>query len=214
MPRGNELLDISKQFRGLPMEELIGGPLTAACNAQEMLAGTTVNFIERVCFKDNNAKDKGKDGYEPDYEIRTVPFSFVKFEDDGNAVRENKYEVKVPIMAIINIPSLQVTDVDIKFSMEVKSSFSETEKSAKEGKMDSEMKVGYGPFSLKVKMSGSVSSSKETQRKSDNSAKYDVNVVAKQLDPPEGLSRVLDMLSQCVTPIAKETKQLNTQAET
>ena len=202
----SNLINIADQFRGLPMEDLIGSPLTAACNAQEMLAGTTINFIERVCFKDTNTENREKEGdkYVPNYEIRTVPFSF---EQQEGGEKPNKYKVEVPLMSIINIPSLQVTDVDINFSMEVKSSFSETSKDEKKAGFEGEGQYNAGLFKLKVKMSGSVSSSKESTRKSDNSAKYDVNVVAKQLPPPEGLSRVLDMLDQCIIPVPVANKE-------
>ncbi|AQM69931.1 hypothetical protein ACOMICROBIO_LMKGKHOH_04025 [Vibrio sp. B1FIG11] len=198
----SKLLNIADQFRGLPMEDLIGAPLTAACNAQEMLANTTINFIERVCFKDLNAGNIPKDGslHTPNYEIRTVPFSFKQQEGKD----QKSYKVEVPLMSIINIPSLQVTDVDINFSMEVKSSFSESSKEEMEAKAEVETELNAGMFKMKAKMSGSISSSKESSRKSDNSAKYDVNVVAKQLPPPEGLSRVLDMLDQCIMPVPAE----------
>ena len=191
----SKLLNIADQFRGLPMEDLIGAPLTAACNAQEMLASTTINFIERVCFQQND-KSTSK------YEIRTVPFSFK--QQEGN--EQKAYQVEVPLMSIINIPSLQITDVDINFSMEVKSSFSESSKNEMEASTQVETELNAGLFKMKAKMSGSISSSKESTRKSDNSAKYDVNVMAKQLPPPEGLSRVLDMLDQCIMPIPAETK--------
>ena len=88
----SKLLNIADQFRGLPMEDLIGAPLTAACNAQEMLASTTINFIERVCFKDLNAKNTTSDGtmHIPEYEIRTVPFSFK--QQEGN--KQKTYKLK------------------------------------------------------------------------------------------------------------------------
>ncbi|OAJ93213.1 DUF2589 domain-containing protein [Vibrio bivalvicida] len=198
----SKLLNIADQFRGLPMEDLIGAPLTAACNAQEMLASTTINFIERVCFRDanlDNGNVKGE-GHTPKYEIRTIPFSFKQLEGED----EKYYTVEVPIMSIINIPSLQVTDVDINFTMEVKSSAVDTSSDSQHAEMESETKIGIPGLSQSIKMSGSISSSKESSRKSDNSAKYDVNVVAKQLPPPEGLSRVLDMLDQCIMPVPAE----------
>ena len=40
------LVSMANQFSGLDMAALIGGPLTAACNAQTMLARSTLNFIE------------------------------------------------------------------------------------------------------------------------------------------------------------------------
>ena len=38
------------QFRGLPMADLIGGPLMAACDAQVKLANATADFIKVVGF--------------------------------------------------------------------------------------------------------------------------------------------------------------------
>ena len=49
-------------------------------------------------------------------------------------------------------------------------------------------------------MHGSVSSHNEQTRKSDNSAKYNVKISAKQSETPEGLSRVLDMLRDTISP--------------
>ena len=40
------LVNMSNQFAGLPMRDLIGGPLQAACDAQNMLAAATSNFIQ------------------------------------------------------------------------------------------------------------------------------------------------------------------------
>lgn len=42
---------ISSEFKGLPMSDLIGGPLLAACDAEVMLANATADFIERIGFE-------------------------------------------------------------------------------------------------------------------------------------------------------------------
>jgi hypothetical protein len=41
---------IADQFKGLPMADLIGGPLNAACDAQVKLAKATEAFIHSVSF--------------------------------------------------------------------------------------------------------------------------------------------------------------------
>lgn len=46
----SELIDMASQFKELPMEELIGAPLTAACNAQIKLAIATSDFIKTIGF--------------------------------------------------------------------------------------------------------------------------------------------------------------------
>ena len=39
---------IGDQFRGLPMEDLIGGPLITARDAQDAMAKTTADFVART----------------------------------------------------------------------------------------------------------------------------------------------------------------------
>lgn len=63
---------------------------------------------------------------------------------------------------------------------------------------------------------GAVSSHQSNTRSSDNSAKYHVEVHAKQAGMPEGLSRVLDILATAVQPASVEpggTKQALLAAE-
>ena len=49
---------IADQFAGIPMSELIGGPLKAARDAQEALARSTAEFIERAGMKTRDMADK------------------------------------------------------------------------------------------------------------------------------------------------------------
>ena len=100
--------------------------------------------------------------------------------------------------------ALSINTVDITFDMEVKNS--ETDKSSLDAtaSMTAEAKVGWGPFSLKVNLSGSVSSHKENTRTSDQSAKYHVEVHAADNGMPEGLARVLDIIQSSVAPKAIE----------
>ena len=39
----DDLVNMSSQFSGLPMKDLIGGPLQAACDAQTLLASASAN---------------------------------------------------------------------------------------------------------------------------------------------------------------------------
>ena len=46
----NELLSMSQQFSGLPMDSLIGGPLNAAASANGTMAANQVKFMLDTCF--------------------------------------------------------------------------------------------------------------------------------------------------------------------
>lgn len=187
-----EIVKISDQFQGLPMNTLIGAPLSAACHSQISLARATSDFINTVGFEETeNGKRK----------LREVEFGFTKSEHkpDGTIVPAN-YMLRVPFISIVSVPTLQIDDVDITFDMEVKSSFAEVSDNQKSGSTSVK-----GNWFVKAKVEGAVSSSKETTRTSDNSAKYHVHVSAKQAGTPEGLSRVLDILQQSVEPIPLES---------
>lgn len=189
------LVSMANQFSGLDMAALIGGPLTAACNAQTMLARSTLNFIEEVGLEPADASGVRK--------VRTANFSFDRTADgtDGKMGSEN-VEMNVPLLAIVNVPALSIDTVDVTFDMEVKSSPSSQSSSDKNAELDATAGLKIGPFSLDVKIKGSISCHESNTRSSDNSAKYHVQVHASQQKTPEGLMRMLDILSSAVAPSA------------
>lgn len=201
------LESMQNHFTGLPMESLIGSPLKAACDSQIMLARSTVDFIRDV-------------GFEGD-KTRTADFSFLQNVVTGkdaagnDIIEQNKVSMEVPILAIVNIPSLMIDEVDITFDMEVKSSERSVETEDKSGKFSAKTKIGWGPISVSANISGSVASHKENTRSSDNSAKYHVQVHAAQAGTPEGLSRVLDIIGEAVAPkaISNETAKPDSDLE-
>lgn len=186
------LESMQNHFSGLPMESLIGSPLKAACDAQIMLAQSTVNFIHDVGFDGDKT--------------RTADFSYTRHVVTGkdgmgnDIIGKEDVGLEVPVLAIVNIPSLMVDEVDITFDMEVKSAESSKEIQDTKGNLSAKTKLGFGLFSASASVSGSVASHKENTRSSDNSAKYHVQVHASQAGTPEGLSRVLDIIQDSVAP--------------
>lgn len=196
---------IGDDFKGLPMETLIGAPLTAACDANVKLAQATADFITKIGF------EIGDDG-KPTNTVREAKFGYSRYEQvtkeggDTDYV-EHPMNIKVPLLAIVNVPSLKVNNVDITFDMEVKSHDESKSSSTKEGAFEASASVGWGPFKASAKVSGSVSTSKENVRSTDKSAKYHVQVVAEDSGMPEGLARVLDMMNQAVTAVPASTEK-------
>ena len=208
----NELVNMSDQFQGLPMDSLIGGPLTAACNAQLKLASATADFIRVVGFLPLEKPDPNDPNATGD--TRTATFKFKRpvevpappgadlscGEPPVPTIREEEVELEVPLLAIVKVPNLSITTVDVTFDMEVKSSFSTSSKAAAEASMKGGFSIGYGVFSANVSIQGSVSCHKESARSSDNSAKYHVEVHAEDTGMPEGLARVMDILQSAIVP--------------
>ena len=200
---------MADQFRGLPMGDLIGGPLTAACDAQIRLANATADFIKVIGFLPPPAPAQGAVA-DPNAvgDVRNVTFKFdrpsqskVPNADDPNApLPMETVELSVPLLAVVKVPSLFINKVDITFDMEVKNSESSKESTDMQAAMEAQAKIGWGPISATVKISGSVSSHKENTRSTDQSAKYHVEVHASDDGMPEGLARVLDMIASSVAP--------------
>lgn len=176
---------IAEQFAGLDMQNLIGGPLSAAADASIQLANSTADFINRV-------------GFDQEGKVRTVAFAYQKrsMNEDGTS-NLDEMKVDVPMLAIVPIPNLQVDEVNILFDMEVKQS----EKSEKSMDMGATISGTMNLGIIKVSVTGNVSAHSSNTRSSDNSAKYHVDVRATNHGIPEGLARVLDMMAANVAPM-------------
>jgi hypothetical protein len=198
MPDDNlTLVNMAGQFRGLPMKDLIGGPLQAACDAQTLLSAATANFIQDVGFEKGKDKDSG-------LTARTVDFSFQRpsLPDPTTGKSElETVELEVPLLAIVNTPNLSVKEAEIEFTMNVSSSNTEQNSTDKSGSFDATGGAHILMFSVQVHIHGSIAAHSSTTRKTDNSAKYDVKVIARDDGPPEGLMKVLDMLQTAIAPV-------------
>ncbi|MFD2232854.1 DUF2589 domain-containing protein [Phaeospirillum tilakii] len=203
--------NMGDQFRGLPMGDLIGAPLSAACEAQVRLATATANFINVVGFL------PPKNDNDP-LQVRTVAFRFDRASRStppdikASDIPQETVNLEVPLLALVKIPSLAINKVDITFDMEVKNAQASSEGSTSQAALDAQAKVGWGPFSVSVKITGSVSSHKENTRSTDQTAKYHVEVHAVDDGMPEGLARVLDLIAQSVAP--KKITSVNASAAT
>ena len=114
--------------------------------------------------------------------------------------------------------------------MEVKTSESSSTKDSSESTSESStdvgasVEVGFGFWGVSGKASssvnsstkstGTVSSSKDTQRSSDQSAKYQINVKAKQNEPAEGMAKFNQILASMIEPINVGTEPVPETADT
>ena len=181
---------VADNFKGLPMSELIGAPLAAACDAQKNLAKAQYEFIKDIAFTD----DEGT-------KTRLVEFDLQRPTETPDGVTIIDTHVQAPFLGLVPIPSLLVEDVNIEFQMEVSATESTKENTAAEVSSKVEGSYGFWVAKVKVEVQGKVSSSRENTRSTNQTAKYQVRVVARQQQPTEGLSRLMDVMAQCVAPI-------------
>jgi hypothetical protein len=198
---------MGNEFSGLPLDALIGGPLTSACNAQVMLANATQNFINNVGFRTittgtGSTATQTQVPRQVDFQyLQPVPIDPASSASGPDALVQ-QIKLSVPLLAIVNVPALMIKSVDITFDMEVKSTEMHADSTAASASASASASGGWGPFSAQVSISGTVSTQQSNTSSTDRSAKYHVEVRARDDGMPEGLSRVLSMLQRAIAPVS------------
>ena len=173
------------------MSELIGGPLTAAGDAQFQLAGQMIQFIKTLAYKD------GKEGGD----VLTLPMVVERPQENADgSISTMKVTAAPPLLGLVPIPALLVDKVTIDFEMEIKTH--QEEKSSSDTSASFSGSASYLFFRVSVK--GSVATHRENTRSTDNSAKYTVHVEANQQPPTEGMSKLMDLLAVASEPLKAE----------
>ena len=178
-------------FKGLPMEQLIGAPLSAICEGQVMMAGATKDYIESVALDENN-------------QVRMIDFTFQRpeqIENSDGSISQGVQDVKVsvPFISIVSVPTLLVDSARIDFTMEVKSAeYMQASSKDENAEQSSPPSKTTMPLDRQAKptLIGNV-----TKKECASTATFKVEVNAKQGETPEGLSRLMDILHRHIAPV-------------
>ena len=198
-----------KDFQGLPISELIVDPLVSAAKGQKKLAGVTLDFVSQIGFEPDPDDPKKTRTKTVDVEVerlikgKTTPL---------------KQMVKMPLLTMVTIPNLSISDVKVHFDMEVKShsQHTETHDDTEENQSGSEVHASVsGHFwgigfqaggSHHNSHTGTVTTHSENTRSTDFSARYSIDVEATQNPPAEGLARFTQMLASTLEPVDTQAK--------
>ena len=183
-------------YNNLPIKDLILTPILAASDGGLDLAKSTMNFIDTVCFD--------KDGNTRNLEVEVERMT----KGDDDKLTPVKQKIKVPLLSVLQIPNVGITDVDVTFDMEI-SSHTENNSSTEDTKSNesktSASASASGKFwgvgfsvsgSQETTATGSVTTSSSQQRSTDFSSRYSINCKAANLGNAEGMSRLTQMLAQ------------------
>jgi hypothetical protein len=184
--------DVAGQFKGLPMGELIGAPLTAACDAQLRLADASLRFINQIAYKDGTGASQ---------ETRLIEFDLDRPTETPTGYGTFKTHVQAPFIGLVPLPALLIEDVNIEFQMEVSATEQVKTTDTKEASVTASAGFKFGAFNASVQVQGKVASSRENTRSTNQTAKYQVRVSARQQQPTEGLARLMDIMAQCTAPL-------------
>ncbi|HWH13384.1 MAG TPA: DUF2589 domain-containing protein [Miltoncostaeaceae bacterium] len=207
-----------QELSQIPFEQMIGGPLRAAVQAQALAAKTTVDFIQAVGFLPED--DNGQDPFFPEQppppdpnagpgargmtdvnggRVRNVQFTYRQRDQTGQV---NEVNLDVPILTIVPIPFIRIEDLKIEFTAKLNDMVQNSSASA--FRINSEISARYGNGFTPVQASLRVGASYATQSKAESryTREYQIkiNVQAVQDDIPRGMARILDILDKAITP--------------
>ena len=171
---------MANQILNLDFRSLIGGPLTAAIQAQTDAALSTVDFVNSV----------GKD---TDGKPTTIVFNY----GEGNNVKE----FKVPLLTIVPIPNITIQDITIDFNAKITSVEKQNSSLATDLGVSAEVGAKYGGFSAKI--NASYSRQRKSSRSGESKKEYNMHIIVKagQDDPPPGIDTLVNFLETLVTPV-------------
>jgi len=182
--------NLTAELNNIDFRKMIGGPLQAAVDAQVASSMATVNFIKSVGFVQKLDSSGNPDGFP---ELVMVDFTHTRKDVDPKTGVEtdNDTHVKVPLLAMLPIPSLRIEHVIIDFNVKLNSV--ESSSTSDELGVKAEVGGGWGPVNFKVSASYQRKTATNVEVKKEYS--LNVNVKAVQDEIPAGLEKILGMLS-------------------
>jgi hypothetical protein len=173
----------TSELNNIDFRKMIGGPLQAAVDAQVASSLATIDFINKVGFSDDGAGKR---------ELVMVDFTHTRKDVDSEGHEVSKdVALRVPLLAMLPIPSLRIEQVVVDFNVKLNSV--ESSSTSDDLGVNAEVKGGWGPVSFKV----SASYQRKTATNVEVKKEYalNVNVKAVQDEMPAGLEKVLGMLA-------------------
>lgn len=147
--------NVTDNFKGLPMRELIAAPLIAAAEAQQELAATAWNFYQKIAFDED-----GKTA-------RVLEFDIKRPIQQHGKMTTMSQSVKAPFIGLVPIPSLLIDRVDVDFQMEV----TDTSNVKSTTNAEVETKASAKHWFINAEISGKVTTARENTRMTNQTAK-------------------------------------------
>ena len=179
----NTNLSLAAEFQALPLESIIAAPLKGAIEAQAMAAATTKAFIDSMIDKDGKPVN--------------VHFNLARSSADASGTATAQASIDAPLLSMVPIPHLRIDSITTHFKYEINLA----EKKEKEFGLGVDVQAGTTGLLAKfvsVSLKGSVSSKSREESVMNRSGMLEITVHASESPIPEGLARILNLLSSTI----------------
>lgn len=167
------MADLVNELNNLDFAAYISGPMQAAVEAQNTASFAQVDFIKTIGFNGND--------------VRIVTFSYASTNSDGDNTTKT---LKVPLLTMVNVPSLRIDDMSIDFNAKLNSL--ETKDVKQSINVSAETGLNLKRFNFKISAAYKRDSTTTSRVERTYSMNVHVHVVNDEL--PAGLDRILSIL--------------------
>lgn len=192
------MLGQGQEIAAIDFSRIIGGPLEAVIEAQSKSARLTTQFIEDAAFEKSSstAGGTGSGGGAPAKKLKVVEFDYGQMMGNlgaGSSVGD-KLKIKVPLLTMLPIPFIRVSDMTINFNVKL-----HTTHTTQETNVATTNDSASGEYAG-TKFNCSVTDKNTYQDKMVIDDTYSLNVVvhAVQDQMPGGMQNVLDIFSSVI----------------
>ncbi len=182
------------EFQSLPLEYIIAAPLKGAIEAQTIAASATRAFIQSMLT--TNA-----DGTQTPM---TVDFKLAKNTSGITGNASTEMVIKAPLLSMIPVPHLRIDSITTNFKYEI-NEIHTSEKTVDLGANLNAGTVGALSKFVNISLSGTVGSKTREESSMNRSGSIEITVHASEAPIPEGLARILNLLSRAIPEASPNT---------
>lgn len=171
------MADLVNELNNIDFAAYISGPMQAAVEAQNIASFAQVDFIKTIGFDGSG--------------VRSTTFTYTSKNSEGV---ETKKTLTVPILTMVNVPSLRIDDMSIDFNAKLNSL--ETKDVKQSINVSAEAGLNLKRFNFKISAAYKRDSTTTSRVERTYSMNVHVHVVNDEL--PAGLDRILSILENAI----------------
>jgi hypothetical protein len=172
------------EFEKIPLAVIIAEPLKAAVSAQKEAAKATIDFVHSMMNETGQGDAKTL--------VPQSVFFKTKMGLENNTVRE--VTVEAPLLSLVPVPHLRIDSLTINFKYQIAETLVEKKENAAGAELEARTGALLSPWAS-GSFKGSVSSKSSEEATMNRSGSLEVTVHASESPIPEGLAKILSMLS-------------------
>ena len=191
-----------QDLKSLPLQDIIGAPVSAIVQAEAQASRTALQFIEKVGFV--KAADAPADASALDVgSLRMVEFGYTKPDENGDPA---EFVARIPLLALFPIPGMRVKLAKIAFTAKITDVYTESTSETETGETGSSAPADgtddeEGSSFLNapvVNFRGSLVSNTSTTNNTTSSYDLNIQLELEQTPLSPGMAKLLSMLDLAI----------------